>query len=481
MKKFEICESNIFFRLLRVCTKIDTCEVPVAFLLTLNIFFLFVAYYIIKPVKEALILAGMGAEMKIYLAGGQVLLLIFVLKLYSKFASKIPRHKLIARTTFFFMSHLVIFYLLALAKVPIGTLGIIFSIWVGIFSLLVVAQFWAFANDIYTHDEGKRLFPIIAFGATFGAFAGSMIAKWIVEPLGVYQMLLLAAGLLGFCVLLSLVVHQIEVNRTWEKLVKVQSYCKLEDLLHMQPLKKGGAFNLVFKKQYFFYIALLILLINFVNTNGEYILAKIVEQNAAEAFQSGTTGGLDVTQWIGKFYADFNLLVNALSMLIQLFLVSRIFKWVGVKGALLFLPIIVLGGYLFISFGASLLLVKWVKIMENSTDYSLMNTTRHALFLITSREAKYKALTAVGTFFWRFGDVFSAMLVFLGTTYFAFNIESFAKFNVMMVGILVAFCFLIMREHKRLSASPIPSPELAMASYDKPGMEAVKTKHINFK
>jgi AAA family ATP:ADP antiporter len=459
MKKFEISESSILFRLLRVCTKIETCEVPVALLLTLNIFLLFIAYYIIKPVRDALILGGKGAEMKSYLAGGQVILLVFVVKFYCKLASKIPRHKLIARTTFFFMSHLVIFYALALAKVPIGTLGIIFYIWVGIFSLLVVAQFWAFANDIYTRDEGKRVFPIIAFGATFGAFAGSMIAGWIVKPMGVYQMLLLAAGLLGFCVLLSFVVHEIEVKKTWEKLVKVSSYCTLEDLLHMQPLKKGGAFNLVLKEHYFFYIALLILLINFVNTNGEYILAKIVTQRAAEAFQSGTTGGLDVTQWIGKFYADFNLGVNFLSMLIQLFLVSRIFRWVGVKGALFFLPIIALGGYMFISFGASFLLVKWVKIIENSTDYSLMNTTRHALFLITSREAKYKALTAVGTFFWRFGDVFSALLVFLGTTYFAFNVESFAKFNVAMVGIWVAFCLLVMREHKRLSAIPIPSPD----------------------
>ncbi len=459
MKKFEISESSMFYRLLRVFTKIEACEVPVAFLLTLNIFFLFVAYYIIKPVRDALILVGKGAEMKSYLAGGQVILLIFVVELYCRLASKIPRHKLIARTTFFFMSHLVIFYVLALAKVPIGTLGIIFFIWVGIFGLLVVAQFWAFANDIYTREEGKRLFPIIAFGATFGAFAGSKIAGWIVKPLGVYQMLLLAAGILGFCVLLSFVIHEIEVKRTWEKVVKVSSYCKLEDFLHMQPLKKGGAFNLVLKKHYFFYIALLILIINFVNTNGEYILAKIVTQRAAEAFQSGTTGGLDMTQWIGKFYADFNLRVNFLSMLIQLFLVSRIFKWVGIKGALFFLPIIALGGYMFISFGASLLLVKWVKIIENSTDYSLMNTTRHALFLITSREAKYKALTAVGTFFWRFGDVFSALLIFLGTTYFAFTVESFAKFNVVMVGIWVAFCLLVMKEYKRLSAIPISSPE----------------------
>lgn len=459
MKKIKFSEQSIFYRFLSIFTKIEACEVPVTLLLTLNIFLLLVAYYIIKPVRDALILVGEGAEMKSYLAGGQVILLIFVVKLYSRLASNVSRHKLIARTTLFFISHLVIFYILALAKVSIGTLGIIFFIWTGIFSLLVVAQFWAFANDIFTKEEGKRLFPLIAFGATFGAFSGSKIAGWIVEPLGIYQMLLLAGGILGVGVLLSLFVHEIEVKRSWEKVVKISPRCTIEDLLHMQPLKKGGAFNLILKKHYFFYIALLILLINLVNTNGEYILAKVITQGAAEAFRSGTAGGLEMTQWIGKFYADFYSSVNLLSMLIQLFLVSRIFKWVGIKGALFFLPVIAFSGYMFISFGASLLLVKWVKTLENSTDYSLMNTTRYALFLIASREAKYKALTAVGTFFWRFGDVFSAMMVFLGTTYFAFNVESFAKLNVVLVGIWVTLCFLIIRERDKLSTIPIPGPE----------------------
>jgi len=455
MKQIEISESNILFRFLRVCTKIDTCEVPVTLLLSLNIFFLLVAYYIIKPVRDALILVGQGAEMKSYLAGGQAILLIFVIKIYVKFATRVPRHKLIAGTTIFFLSNLLIFYLLALINVPVGTLGMIFYIWVGIFNLVVVAQFWAFANDIYTQDEGKRLFPIIAFGATFGAFTGSKIAGWLMKPLGVYQMLLVAGGILGLCVFLSLVVHEIEVKKTWEKVVKVSSYCAIEDLLHMKPLKEGGGFKMVLKKQYLLYIALLILILNLVNTNGEYILAKVVTQKAAEVFQSGSAGGLDITQWIGRFYADFFLGINVLSMLIQLFLVSRIFKWAGIKGALLVLPIIALGGYMFISVGASILLVKWVKTLENSTDYSLMNTTRQALFLITSREAKYKALAAISTFFWRSGDVSSALIVFLGTTYFAFNVENFAVFNVVMVGIWIAVSLLVMREHKKLLTDPL--------------------------
>jgi AAA family ATP:ADP antiporter len=468
MKRIDFDESNIFYRFLRVFTKIETCEIPVAVLLTTNVFFLLVAYYILKPVRDALILVSEGAEMKSYLAGGQVILLIFIVKFYSKLSQKVPRHKLIAWTTLFFMSNLVIFYTLALVKIPLGTLGILFFIWVGIFNLLVVAQFWAFTNDIYSQEEGKRIFPLIAFGGTFGAFAGSKIAGWIVKSLGVYPMLLLAGGILGLCVLLSLVIHQIEIKKSWEKLIKLSSHCVIEDLIHMKPLKKGGAFNLVFKRKYLFYIALLILIINLVNTNGDYILAKVVTQRASDAFQGGISGGLNMTQWVGKFYADFYTVVNVLSMLIQLFLVSRIFKWVGIKGALLFLPIIAFGGYMFISFGASILLVKWFKIIEKSTDYSLMNTTRNALFLATSREAKYKALAIISTIFWRSGDLSSALIVFLGTTYFAFNVQSFAIFNIVMVGIWLALCYLIIRTQKNLSTSPFSNidevPEVAQAT-----------------
>jgi AAA family ATP:ADP antiporter len=199
------------------------------------------------------------------------------------------------------------------------------------------------------------------------------------------------------------------------------------------------------------YIALLVLLLNFINTNGEYILGNLVEQRAAEAVELGTTT-LSKEAFIGKFYAGFMKYFNLLAMFIQLFVVSRIFKWFGVRVALLFLPFIALGGYFLIALGASLMLVHWVKVVENGTDYSLMNTTRHSLFLITSREEKYKAKAATDTFFHRAGDVFSAMLVFLGTTYFALQTEGFAGFNLVLVVIMLFICFLIMKEHKKLSA-----------------------------
>jgi len=124
---------------------------------------------------------------------------------------------------------------------------------------------------------------------------------------------------------------------------------------------------------------------------------------------------------------------------------------VGVRAAIFFLPVIAIGGYFFIALGASFGLVYWVKALENGTDYSLMNTTRHSLFLMTSRQEKYKAQAVTKTFFHRAGDVFSALIVFLGTTYLAFNTERFAAFNVVLIAIWIILGILIFREHKRLS------------------------------
>jgi AAA family ATP:ADP antiporter len=439
------------YKILGLFTVVQPGEALTAFLLMSNVFLLFTAYYIIKPVRSALIIAGKGAEWKSYLSAAIAILLVFVVKIFSNIASRFPRQKLITWVTLFFISNLFIFYLLSLTRIDLGTMGIIFFIWMGIFNVMVVAQFWGFANDLYTEGAGKRLFPLVAFGATFGGFFGSIIAGWLVEPIGLYQMMLVSGTFLVICILLTWIIHTREIKRAEYTTDKVTPEEELRKKEQGKPLEKGGGFRLVFKKRYLLYIAFFVLLLNFVNTNGEYIKDNLLEKIAIEAVESGTSGGLDVKEYIGKVDAGWMKYFNLIAMFIQLFVVSRIFKWFGVRAAIFFLPVIAVGGYFFIALGASFGLVYWVKALENGTDYSLMNTTRHSLFLITSRQEKYKAQAATKTFFHRAGDVLSALIVFLGTTYLAFNTERFAAFNVVLIAIWIILGILIFREHKRLS------------------------------
>ena len=159
-----------------------------------------------------------------------------------------------------------------------------------------------------------------------------------------------------------------------------------------QPLKPGGGFRLVFNSRYLLMIAFAIGIYNFVNTIGEYIISDVQLRASIQA-------GVDLQKSIHTAFMDYQFLTNVIALVIQLFLVSRIFKWIGIGGALFILPCIAFGGYGLISFGAVLVIIKRVKALENGTDYSLQNTVKAALFLVTPREEKYKAKAAIDTFF----------------------------------------------------------------------------------
>jgi AAA family ATP:ADP antiporter len=430
-------------RILNLFTEVRRGEAASALLLALNIFLILTAYYILKPVREALILSGSGgAEIKSYVAAGQTLLLLGAVPLYAWFAGRHDRRALINRVTVFFAACLVAFYFLAIAGAPVA---IAFYLWVGIFNLMVPAQFWAFANDIYTPEMGKRLFVIVAFGASAGAVFGSFIAGHLIEPVGIYQLLLVSAGVL----LASLVFTNYIDSRERRPATSGQSSVQ-EDA----PLGKSGAFQLVLKNRYLLLIALLMLFLNWVNTTGEYILGRTVKEAASALLAADPAAAPDEETFIGHFYADFFTVVNIAGLLLQLFVVSRVLKYLGVRAAIFILPLIALGGYLVAAFYPLLSMVRWVKTAENATDYSLQNTVRQVLFLPTTREQKYKAKQAIDTFFVRSGDVFSAALVFAGTTWFALSTRQFALINILLVCAWLLLAFLVGREHRRLVTQP---------------------------
>jgi len=448
---------GILHKFLRLFTDVQPGEAITAILLMLNVYLLLMAYYIIKPVRDALMLEEWTPEIKNYVSAAIAVLLVFAIKIFSSLASKFPRQQLITWVTLFFISNLILFYALHLGGVGPGVTGMIFYIWASIFNVIVIAQFWGFANDIYTEDAGKRLFPLIAFGATFGGYSGGKITARLVIPLGTYQLMVVAGGILGICILFTWIIHKREVKKKEQEDAEGIQGEEPNKIEEEKPLEKGGAFRLVFKKRYLLYIAFFVLLLNFVNTNGVYMLDTVAKNSAIKAVETGTAGGLDIGQFLAKFYADFYNIQNFFAMIVQLFIVSRIFKWFGVRKAIFFLPALALGGYFALSFGAALMLVKWVKALENGLDYSLMNTTRHSLYLITPRIEKYKAQAVTKTFFHRAGDVLSAVLVFLGTTFLAFKIENIAMVNIVLVLIWITLGALIYREHKKLTAQQAPT------------------------
>ncbi len=436
-------QKTILEKFLALFAEVKSGEGLTAVLLMLIVFLVLTSYYIAKVVREPLILAGGGAELKSYLAAAIVLVVSQAVRGYAWLASKVSRTRLIDYVTVFFAGCMVAFYFLSQFDIPF--LGAIFFVWVGMFAVMGVAQAWSFANDIYTPEAGKRLFAIVAFGGSAGAVAGSYLPKLLIDIFGLYPLLLIAAGVLLVSLLL---VKLVDTREGGVHRADVQDKKAAPD----DALGKEGAFKLVFQNKYLLMIAILILLLNWVNTTGEFILGRTVQETAEKLAAQDVTGGFSIKEYIGEFYAEFFTIVNVAVMLIQLFLVSRIIKYLGIRIAILILPVIAFGGYMFLAFYPLLNFVRWAKTAENSTDYSLNNTVRHALFLPTSREEKYKAKQAIDSFFHRSGDVLSALLVFVGTKFLSFQTMHFALFNLALVSVWLLLAIWIGRENKRLTA-----------------------------
>jgi AAA family ATP:ADP antiporter len=453
-------------RALRLFADVRAGEGMTAVLLALNVFLLFCSYYVIKPIREALILSGGGAEVKSYAAAGQALLLLALVPAYGALADRLPRRALLNAVTAFFVACLVAFYALTHAQVSIG---VVFFLWVGVFNLMIVAQFWSFANDVYTKEQGERLFAIVAFGGSIGAVAGSALAGRLIPVFGVPQMLLVAAGFLVLAAVVSTIVDARERHRherhlppalttaeipaaTGEYQIEmVEDASKLTVSMPGTPATRRGTFRLVFTDHYLLLIAMLMLFLNWVNTTGEYILGRTVAAAAASAVASGRANGLSVEEFIGSFYSNFLFIVSVAAMLLQLFVVSRVIKYLGVKIAILVLPVLALTGYAVLAFAPVLAWVRAVKIAENATDYSVNNTVRNVLFLPTSRDQKYKAKQAIDSFFVRAGDLLSAALVYLGTTVLGLSTSGFARVNLVLAGIWVVLALAIGRAYLRKS------------------------------
>ena len=298
---------------------------------------------------------------------------------------------------------------------------------------MVIAQFWAFANDLFTPEQGKRLFPLIGVGSSLGAWVGSVRAGQLVGTSGPaapaarrrrHPRRLHAAG------------SRREPRgdpggaaaRPWPPPSK--------------PLGKEGGFELIRKDRYLLLIAVLTVLLNVVNTSGEYLFGRYVVEQANAIQGTGAELVAARERFIGETYSHLFSTVNLLGFLLQMFVVSRVFKYLGVGKSLFIHPLVAGVGYLLMLRAPSLQLMTWLKVADNSIDYSLGNTTKQALWLPTSREAKYKAKQAVDSFFMRAGDVIQAAVVFAGER-LAFAVPAFAAVNVVLVGAWLAVAGLL--------------------------------------
>ncbi len=433
-------------RILRPFRKVLPGEGLVVLLMVSSVFLILCSYYTMKTAREGLILAhgsfGLtGQELKAYASGVMACLLVGVVPAYGVLAARMRRIRLIDCCYLAVIASLIVFYLLIHGGVSIG---VVFFIWIGLVNLFLVAQFWSYANDLYTEDQGRRLFAIIALGGSLGGIVGPRLAAIATTE----NLLLISAALLMPCLVL---LHLVE-----------RFHAHADDESAHQPIGTRGGFGLVLADRYLMLIAALVFLGALVKTTGEYVLSDSAAQRAAELVPltahpelTGHARFLAIThdreELIKTFYSHFFVWVNAISFAIQALVVSRAIDRLGIRRALFVMPVIALGVYGAIAMVGGFALVRAAKLAENSTDYSLENTVRQTLFLPTDRAAKYKAKAAIDTFAVRAGDTLSALVIWIGVRQIGFHGRQLAVVNIVLVAVWLAIAAGIVHQHRRLA------------------------------
>ncbi len=428
-------------RLLRPFAEVRPDEVATALILAITIFTILTAYYLLKVIREPLILLGGGAEVKSYAAAGQALLLLPVLRAHGAIAQRTGRLKLISAVILFCASNLVLFALFFRMGAAIG---LPFYLWVGTFNFLLVATFWSFANDIYSPEQGKRLFPLIGVGSTVGALAGAGLASFLLRRLGPMELMLLAAGLLVATLALF----------TW---VNGHQRCRPRDrgavLSPSAPVGGRGGFEALLADRYLLLIGAIQVVSNWVTNSGEYVLDRTLVDLV---HQQGVMNAAEVTRFVGQFKADYFWWVNVLALLTQLFIVSRLIKHLGVGGALLMLPLVAMVGAGAMATLPVLWVIRQAKIAEKGIDYSVENTALNALYLVVPRDAKYKAKAVADTFLVRAGDVCAALSIWIGVR-LGLPTRAFAVFNVALTLAWLVVAWRVAAIHRaRSGADQVP-------------------------
>jgi AAA family ATP:ADP antiporter len=457
-------------RFLRLFTEIRAGEGRIAVLMFVNVFLILCSYYFIKPLREGWIavspIAGLEKmEVKAYTSFGQSVLLVFVIAWYSRLVNRWPRGKLITAATLFCMANMVVFWFLQpdffIANLP--WTGIVFYLWVGMFGVFVVAQFWAFAADVYTDAEGRRLLPMVAIGATAGAAFGSQIvdylvggglanhfawigfeslADWVRQYFVTESLLLLAMVPLGASIVLTRAVDA--------------STGRPGPPEAADDTESAGGVSLVLASRYLLAVAIITVLLNWVNTNGENLLFKVLQEVLAEnAAEQGITDPEALLAFTRDgttaFYGNFFFWVNVVALILQSLVASRLLKYGGFGVLLMLLPVVALTSYATMALLPILAVVKVMKIAENSTDYSINNTARHVLWLPVSSEVKFKGKPTIDTLFARIGDGFAALTVLFGVNLLGLSDSGYFVFTVGLVLVWIVYGLRVVREHRKLT------------------------------
>jgi len=377
-------------------------------------FVVLAGYYVIRPVRDNI---GAAFSDNLWWMFTVVLLTMLVANaLFSAVVARMPRRKFIPIAYRFFILNLIIFFVL-MQYMPPGKQRWVdgcFFVWVSVFNLFATAVFWSFMTDLFTTEQGKRLFGFIAVGGSLGGILGPIITTSLVHRVSTGVLLLICAGMLEIAAQ-SVRFFPAEFRRDHTK-------ANHETAAAEKPI--GGKFwdgiTHICKSPYLFGLLVFILLYTLTSTWAYFQQSELTKVGFAD--KAARTA----------FFAKLDLSVNTLTLLLQVFLTGRLMKFLGVTVTLLFMPVLSLFGFAAMGIAPVLAVLAVFQVARRASTFAFMRPAREVLFTVLRREDKYKAKSFIDTFGYRCGDQFGAWS-YGGMQAFGLNLTAISYIGVPVV------------------------------------------------
>ena len=349
-------------------------------------FALLAGYYVLRPLRDQMGIAG-GVKNLPWLFTATFVTLLVAQPLYGALVARLPRARFIPIVYHFFVANLLVFWALLTFDVETAVVARVFFVWVSVFNLFAVAVFWSFMADLFTSEQGKRLFGFIGAGGTAGALLGPIITIWLSVPLGPVNLMIAAVIFLELAVFC---VYRLERN----VVMREQAQAPTESI-------GGSAFAAIpelVRSPYMLGIGAWVALLSYAATIIYFEQAHIV----SEAVKSA---GLQT-----RIFASIDLAVSLLTLVTQLFITGQVLKRVGTGVAAAALPIVYIVGFAVLAVMPTLIVVLTVQVVQRWMNFAIANPARQLLFTVVTREEKYKAKNLVDVVVYRGSDALSGWI-----------------------------------------------------------------------
>ena len=359
-------------------------------------FSLLCGYYIVRPMRDEMGIAGGVGHLQ-WMFSGTFLVMIAAVPLFGWVSRTFPTGRFLPYVYYFFIANLLLFFVLFESDITHAYVARAFFIWASVFNLFIVSVFWSFMADIFDSDQAGRLFGLIAAGGTAGALTGPVLTAALALVFDPTQLLLLSAAFLGWAVFC---IHRLV---RWRQCRQGRDTPPEGESAGKKPGGDGAigggvlaGVRLIFKSPYLVGICLMMLLFTSLATFLYFQQARIIEASFDDP--SSRTA----------LFAAMDFAVNALTIVVQIFLTGRLIRWLGLAWTLALLPLLLAAGFAVLAGYFALSVVIVVQVIRRAGNYAVMRPAREMLYVVLTREEKYKSKNVIDTVVYRGGDAVSA-------------------------------------------------------------------------